>query len=251
MIDLTLDGPVAEVRIDRRERLNALDDAASARLREIWRELAARAEVRAAIVTAAGERAFCAGADLKDGHVAPRVDPPPVGGLTKDLPLFKPVIAAVNGLAYGGGLELMLATDLRVAVPEATFALPETRWGLIPGGGGTVRLPYNVPWAIASEMILRGRVLDAEEALRFGLVNALAPRAELLDVARGWAHEIAARGPFATRTAKEVMWRSRGMDPDVALRMEERFSYATHVGAEAAEGVAAFAERRPARFADA
>lgn len=250
MIHMEVAQRVATITIDRQERLNALDSESSGRMQQMWEQVRRDKAIRVAIVTGAGERAFCAGFDLKSAGDGVELDPPPVGGLTKGEPLFKPVIAAVNGLAYGGGLELMLATDLRVAAAHATFAVPETRWGLIPGGGGCVRLPYQVPWAVANEMILRGRVLDAAEAQRWGLVNAVCEQERLLEVAGEWARELAGKGPLALRSAKEVMWRSRGMDPDAALRFEERMSYAAEVSEDAHEGVRAFAERRSASFSD-
>jgi E-phenylitaconyl-CoA hydratase len=250
MIHIEVDDYVATVTIDRQDRLNALDPASSEEMQRFWQSMRTDKKIRVAIVTGAGERAFSAGFDIKWAARGFDLDMVPVGGLTKEIDLFKPVIAAVNGLAYGGGCELMLATDLRVAVPEATFALSEVRWGVIPGGGGCVRLPYQLPWAIANEMILRGRVLTAEEAERHGLVNAIVPREQLMDTAREWAQELVAKGPIAIRTAKEIMWRSRGMDPNAALRLEERFSYAAQVSEDGREGIRAFNENRKANFAD-
>jgi len=249
MIETSLDGHVLTVTIDRQDRLNALDPASSEEMREIWTRVQRDPAIRVAIVTGAGTRAFSAGFDLKGAAAGYELEMPPVGGLTKETVLFKPVIAAVNGLAYGGGFELVMATDLRVAAENATFALPEARWGLIPGGGGCVRLPYQLPWAIANEMILRGRVLDAQEAERWALVNAVVPQGELLETAQRWASELCDKGPLALRTAKEVIWRSRGMDPDAALRFEERMSYGVQLSDDGIEGVRAFNERRAPAFA--
>lgn len=243
MISLDYDGPVAVITIDRQERLNALDSESSAQMREMWIELRDRDEICAVILTGAGERSFSAGFDLKSVPDGFALDPAPIGGIVKELPFFKPVLTAINGLAFGGGFEIVLASDLRYAVPEATFALPEPRWGLIPGGGGTVRLPMSLPWAIACDVILAGRVLDAEEAVRFGVINEIVERERLLDHVLAKAHGIAALGPLAVRTCKEMMWRSHGMDPDVALRMEERMSFATQMSDEATERVRGFAER--------
>jgi (E)-benzylidenesuccinyl-CoA hydratase len=247
MIRIDRDGPVALITLDRQERLNALDDAANAELRRIWLRLDEEDSVRAVVVTGAGERAFSAGFDLKAAADGYALDPPPIGGLTKGVPFYKPVIAAINGLAYGGGLEIVLACDLRYAVPDATFALPEVRWGLLPGGGGTVRLPRNLPWAIAADVIFGGRVLTAEEADRFGLINGVIEREQLLDVALAKARAIAELGALAVRTAKESMWRSLGMDPDSALRFEERMSYAAQMSDDAQQRVKSFANRERGR----
>ncbi len=250
MIEVETRGRTAVVTLNRPERLNALDEEHNSRLLKVWRELAASSSIRAVVITGAGDRAFSAGFDLKSVADGYPLDPTPVGGLTKGIDFWKPVIAAVNGLAYGGGLEIVLASDLRVAAAHATFAVPEVRWGLIPGGGGAVRLPYNVPYAIAADMVLRGRVLSAEEALRFGLVNAVVPAEDVRDTALEWAQQVAEMGPLAVRTAKETMLRTRGMDIPNALRLEERMSYAVQVSEDAAEGVRAFAGRRQPRFKD-
>lgn len=247
MISLGHDGPVALITLDREERLNALDDDANADLRRIWLTLNEENSVRAVIITGAGERAFSAGFDLRAAASGYELDPPPIGGFTKGLPFYKPVIAAVNGLAYGGGLEIVLASDLRYAVPDATFALPEVRWGLLPGGGGTVRLPRNLPWAIAADVIFGGRVLTAEEAERFGLINGVVEREQLLEVALAKARAIAELGALAVRTAKESMWRSLGMDPDSALRFEERMSYSVQMSDDAKHRVQSFGKRKHGR----
>lgn len=242
-------GGVRLVRLERPERLNALDRATSAACRDVFAEAARDDDIRVVIVTGSGDRAFCAGSDLKAAHEAgsERADVS-IGGITKDVALFKPVIAAINGLAFGGGLEIVLACDLRIAVPTATFAAPEVKVGLIAGGGGVVRLADNLPWAIASEMLLRARVLTADEALRFGLINAVVEPDELLSTAWRWAAEMAAFGPLALRTSKEAMWRTRGTDLFTALEVEERYSDIVKLSADAKEGIDAFVEKRPARF---
>jgi enoyl-CoA hydratase/carnithine racemase len=244
MLHTEVENYVATLVIDRQDRLNAMDPDTSVKMREFWEQVRTDPKIRVAIVTGAGEKSFSAGFDLKHASGGYDLDMVAVGGLTKEIHVYKPVIAAVNGLAYGGGMELMLSCDLRVAAPHATFAVPETRLGLIPGGGGCVRLPYQIPWAIANDMILRGRVLNAEEAARWGLVNEVVPADRVLDTAREWATEIAARGPIALRTAKEIVWKTRGMDPDAALRFEERFSFGVQASEDGLEGVRAFNEKR-------
>jgi E-phenylitaconyl-CoA hydratase len=249
VIRCDVDQEIAVVTIDRPQRLNALDERANRRLAELWAELDAREDVLVAILTGAGDRAFCAGSDLKEAAVNGfPAGTPSVGALTR-MAFSKPVIAAVNGLAFGGGLELLLATDLRIAVPSATFCLPETAHGLIAGGGGLVRLPFNVPWAIAVEMALRGRVLSAEEAARFGLVNRVVAAEELVPSAFEWAHELRARGQFALRVSKAMMLEARGLTLERALEREQRFSTDAQRHPDGVEGIAAFAEKRAPRFA--
>lgn len=239
-------GHVRLLRINRPDRLNALDYKSNVACKEFFREASADPDVRAIIVTGTGPRAFCAGSDLKAG--ANESTDTSVGGITKDVHIFKPVIAAVNGLAYGGGLEIMLACDLRLSVPTARFAVPEVKVGLFAGGGGAVRLAYNVPWAIASEMHLRGRALDAKEALQFGLINAVVEPYDLLPTAWEWADEVASYAPLGIRAAKEMQWRSRGMDLIGALEIEQEYSRGVKASQDAQEGVDAFVAKRPPVF---
>lgn len=242
-------GHVRLLRFTRPARLNALDAETNAACRDVLRGWSEDDDVRAIIVTGAGDRAFCAGSDLKamqeaggeEGGVS-------IGGLTKDVLLFKPVIAAVNGLAYGGGLEVVLACDIRLAVATARFALPEPKVGLIAGGGGVVRLRDNLPWAVASDVLLRGRVLDAEEALRHGLINEIVEPSVLVDTAWDWAEEIASLAPLAVRATKEAMWRTRGMDLQTALSVEQNYLDLVKRTRDAKEGVDAFVEQRRPDF---
>jgi len=241
-------GHVRLLRLARPEKLNALDPMTSIRCRDFFRAAADDPDVRAVIVTGTGDRAFCAGFDLSTVAAGAFEQwDVSIGGLTKDVLFPKPVICAVNGLAYGGGCELVLASDLRVAVPSATFAFPEVRHGLIAGGGGTVRLPDQIPWAVASEMLLRSRILRADEALTYGLLNAVVPAADLMDTAWAWAEDLAERSPQALRYTKESMWRSRGMDMVNALELEERYSALVQRSDEAKRGVDAFVRRQRER----
>ena len=239
-------GAIRMLRINRPDRLNALDEESNRACKEFFEGVRDDPEVRAAIITGTGDRSFCAGSDLKAGANSPmKVS---VGGITKDVHIFKPVIAAINGLAFGGGLEIVLACDMRIAVPSATFAVPEAKVGLFAGGGGAVRLAYNLPWAIASEMHLRSRVLGAEEALHFGLINKIVEPDELIDTTWRWAEEAASHAPLALAAAKEVQWRSRGMDLMSALAIEEEYSTRIKTSKDAAEGVEAFQQKRTPRF---
>ena len=207
-IDVELDDGVAVITINRPERANALDEEHYAALSAAWVQVRDDDRIRAAIVTGAGERVFSAGADLKSwvgrkselaGHWLTQKDPL----LNRGLEIWKPVICAVNGACVGGGMTLMLATDLRVAVRGARFGLSEVRRGIIAANGGTQRIMKQLPYAIAMEMLLLGEDIDADTALRWGLVNRVVERDELLPTARDLARRIA-----ATRRSPSVPPRS-------------------------------------------
>ena len=162
--------------------------------------------------------------------------------------IWKPMIAAINGFCLAGGLEEALCCDLRVAVPHATFGLPEVRWAIMPGAGGTQRLPRAIPLAKAMEMILMARTITAEEALRLGLINAVVPLAELLPTARKWADTICERGPLAVRAAKEAVIRGLTLPLGDGLRLEAFLSGTLRGTEDAVEGPKAFAEKRKPDF---
>jgi len=235
--------------INRPEALNAFD-------LETFREFAqALAEFRddpslwVAIITGAGTRAFCIGADLRKlipALMEGESSLPP--SIMRGLEIPKPLIAAINGMALGGGLEVALACDIRIASENASFGLPEVRWGLMPGWGGTQRLPRMIPWAKAAEMIFLGERIDAQEAYRIGLVNKVVPQEELMPTALEWARKICENGPLGVRAAKEAMLRGLEMPLSDGLRLEELlFKYL--LGTEdAREGVRAFAEKRKPQY---
>lgn len=200
------------------------------------------------IITGEGEKAFCGGTDakerlpiLKEHRGSPEVTPAnPMRGLE----LWKPLIAAVNGLALGMGLEIILACDIRIASENARFGLPEVTLGLIPGQGGTQRLPRMIPWCKAAEMVFTGKMIDAQEAYRIGLINEVFSSDELMSKAREWADTICKAAPLAVKAAKEAMIRGYNMDLNDGLRLENALlSYL--VGTEDfAEGVKAFGEKK-------
>jgi E-phenylitaconyl-CoA hydratase len=252
-IDFELTDGVAWITINRPERLNALDHEHYRALSEAWIRVRDDAEVRAAVVTGAGDRAFSVGADLKTFITVP--DDLSSFWLTqrdqllnRGLEVWKPVIAAVNGYCLGGGLTLMLATDMRVAVPEATFGLAEVKRGVIPGNGGSQRILHQLPHAIGMEMLLTGEPIDADAALRFGLVNRVVPRGELAAEAERLARRAAANAPLAVQAAKELAIRSYDTDLASGLRAEAAILRLLQFTADAREGPAAFAEKRPPRF---
>jgi enoyl-CoA hydratase/carnithine racemase len=197
---------VARVTINRPDVMNALHPPASDELSRVWDDFAADPEVWVAIFTGAGERAFSAGNDLKfqASGGAVRMPPTGFGGLTSRRDLWKPVIAAVNGVALGGGLELALACDVIVAADHARLGLPEPRVGLMAAAGGVHRLPRHIPLKVAMGLMLTGKPLTAAEALRVGLVNEVVPQAELLRAAERWAKEILECSPLSVQATKQA-----------------------------------------------
>jgi crotonobetainyl-CoA hydratase len=236
-----------------RPRANAVDVATSHALYEAFAMLEADPDLRVGIITGSGDRFFCAGWDLKAAAAGEPVDadhgPGGFAGLTELHGRRKPVIAAVNGIAAGGGFELALAADLLVVAEHAEFSLPEATLGIIPDSGGVLRLPRRLPRPLALELLLTGRNLAASEALAHGLANQVVPGGQLLNAAQELAARIAASAPLAIAAILEVLEATDGQsvqDGYATLRSGALPGYAAMLGSEdAAEGPAAFAERRP------
>ena len=253
MVNLTRDGDLAVITLDRPEALNALSFAI---IRDIGAAIDAAADwdIRALVFTGAGEKAFCAGADIKEligRELMAERSGAELGQRTfARLDTFKvPSIAAINGYAFGGGLELAMACTFRIAAPRAKMGLPEIKLGLIPGYGGTQRLPRLVGEARALEMVLTGRTVGAEEALAMGLVNRLA-EGDVLAAAKAFAAEFTGYGLPALSFAREAVQRALGTPLSEGLRIEADLStlaYRTH---DAAEGLAAFVDKRKPTFQD-
>ena len=246
-----LDGPIARITINRPERLNAVDNQTSRELHAAFLDFKRNDALRVAILTGAGQRAFSAGADLRahqEGGEGPWAGDIPFGGITKIEPIYKPIIAAVNGYALGGGLELVLCCDLRLASPNARFGAPEVTIGSIPGAGGTQRLPRAIPAAIATEMVLTGQPIDAETALRLGLINRIVPQEDLLDAAGALAATVAKLPPLAVRAGKEVILRGLEMPLAQGLALEDHFYNRLDQTEDSIEGIRAFVEKRPPEF---
>jgi crotonobetainyl-CoA hydratase len=244
---------VLEIVLDR-PKANAIDAATSRRLGEVFADFRRDGSLAVAIVTATGDRFFSAGWDLKAAAASfdseySGYGPGGFAGLTEMFDLEKPVIAAVNGLAVGGGFELALACDLIVAAEHATFMLPETGIGIIPDAGGVLRLPRRLPHAIAMEMLLTGRRMPAAEAGQRGLVNAVVPSDRLLDAARALARSVRTAAPLAVRAVKQVVRGTAAMSVQegFAARRAGAFpAYAAVLASQdAREGPRAFAEKRP------
>jgi len=249
---------VALVTINRPETMNALDFAANDELIEVWKRVRDDAAIRAAVITGAGDRAFCAGADLKTytmnyarrgpAEIRAITDGPGFGGITRSLDVMKPIVAAVNGYCISGGLELALACDVRLASQNAEFAHQDVRWGFHPCDGGTQRLPWIVGLGRAFELILSGDRIGAEEAYRIGLVNRIHPRERLVEEALALAARMASRAPLAVQAAKSVVLRGLGRPLEDGLRLESFSFYQLKDTEDLAEGTRAFAEKRKPVF---
>ncbi|MEJ7935309.1 enoyl-CoA hydratase-related protein [Sphingobium sp. AN558] len=249
---MDIDRGVATVIIDRPDRMNALHPAAHHALSDLFDDLPTRADVRVVIVTGSGHRAFCAGYDLKDNLETGVMEIALTGfaGFNARTAYPLPVIAAVNGMALGGGFELALACDFIIAADTATFALPEPRVGWAALGGGIQRLPRAVGMKRAMDIILTGRTVPASEALAIGLVSEVVPGAELMAVARRWADEIVACAPIAIRASKQVAYAAFDL-PDLASALDmDNFPVSRTVmeSSDAVEGKRAFVERRAPRW---
>jgi len=250
---------IAIITISRPLAMNSLDAETLVALNKAWIEFRENPELWVAIITGAGIKAFCAGADIKGlSHYynsttavqrKAKIDSEPgMGGITRNLEIWKPIIAAVNGYCLAGGLEIALACDIRIASDTATFGFTEVSRGIIPGAGGTQRLARLVPLGKSLEMILTAESIDAQEAYRIGLVNKVVPQDQLLPEAIKLAEKICRNAPLAVRAAKEAVY--RGMDLPLAegLRLEQFLAEPVRQSEDAKEGPRAFFEKRAARF---
>jgi enoyl-CoA hydratase/carnithine racemase len=252
-VTLRRDGHVAEIVLDRPEALNALSTAMARRLADVCAEVAADASARAVVLAAAGAKAFCVGADLKERNAmtdAEILAQRPVfraafGGV---LNLPQPVIAAVHGYALGGGCEFALSADLIVADETAVFGLPEVGVGLVPGGGGTQLALRRLGPGKAADLVFTGRRLGIEEALSYGLADRGVPAGTAREEALGIAEAIAQNSPVAVRAAKRAMRLGAGVSLDAGLDLEENAWRTAAFSADRREGIAAFNEKRKAVF---
>ena len=261
-IHYEMDDHVVLITIDRPPR-NALDLYHFRDLANSWRRFKDDEEAWVAIVTGAGE-SFCVGADLKTyipavTNLAKQIQE---GGVKEidgcklsdgtyavlrppQVKIYKPIIAAVNGFCTAGGMEMLCGTDIRIASPDAQFAVMEPKRGLFAGGGTTVRLPRQMPFAMAMEFLLTADLIDAQRAMDFGLINQIVPRDQLLDAAMTMARRITANAPLAVQATKESVLRGIFLDYEGALALESELSSRIFQTDDAKEGPAAFAEKRP------
>ncbi|GGC99692.1 3-hydroxybutyryl-CoA dehydratase [Tersicoccus solisilvae] len=247
----TLDDGVATLTIDRPEVRNALSDVVLAEIGQVLDDWEHDDAVRAVVVTGSGEKAFVAGADITQltGYDLAHGLAARMQRLYDRIEDYaKPTIAAINGVALGGGLELAMSCDIRIAAATARMGLPETTLGVLPGAGGTQRLSRLVGTGRAVEMILTSRLLTAEEAERYGLVTTVVPADDLLGTAATTAATILAKGPLAVRLAKLVIRRGADADQRTGLVLEQLAQTLLYTTEDKAEGAAAFLARRPPEF---
>ena len=242
------EGRLLIVTLNRPEVMNALHRPAHFELDQVFNDFAADPELWVAIITGAGDKAFSAGNDLKYQAAGNQVGQAPSGfaGLTMRFDLLKPVIAAVNGIAMGGGFEIALACDLIIAAENAVFALPEPRVGLAALAGGLHRLPRQIPLKQAMGMILTGRRVSAAEGQKLGFVNEVVPQGEALAAAKRWAEQILECSPVSLRASKETVYRGLEMSFEAAFRAQRDFPAvaALYASEDRVEGPKAFAEKR-------
>ncbi|MBI2964699.1 MAG: enoyl-CoA hydratase/isomerase family protein [Chloroflexi bacterium] len=242
---------IAYVVINRPASLNALHPAASREMGLVFRDFRDDAAVRVAILTGAGDRAFCAGYDLKAaaqrGDRAPAEDVP-FGGITRNFECWKPIIAAVNGFALGGGLELVLASDIAVAAEHAEFGLPEPRVGYVAVAGGVHRLMRQVPAKHALGMLLTGRRIKAPEALALGLVNEVVAASDVIAAAERWAGLILECAPLSVQATKQMALEGLPLPVEEAIARRYSVYEKAKISPDFIEGPRAFAEKRKPRW---
>ncbi|MCJ0762254.1 enoyl-CoA hydratase/isomerase family protein [Variovorax terrae] len=251
-VDVEVKDAICTITINRPEKHNAMDGEHYALLSQAWMRVRDDPEIQVAIITGAGDKTFSAGADLK--NLESVFQPQDLWLTQKDqllnrgLEVWKPVIAAINGRCLAGGMTLMLATDIRVAVETADFAITEVCRGLLAANGGTQRPIKQLPYAIAMELLLTGDPISAQDALRWGLVNAVVSREKLMETALHYARRITKNGPLAVQATKELALRSMDVDMNTGFRLEQMAIRHLLATDDVKEGRAAFAERRQPRF---
>lgn len=246
-----IDGHLARVTIDRPERRNAIDAATERRLLEVWSEIEANRDIRCVVLTGAGDRAFCAGADMKDAEgsegldywAEPRTNG--FGGIALRTTLDVPLVGRVNGFALGGGFEMVLGCDIVVACEDAEMGLPEARVGRLPLDGGIVQLPRRISHSQAMGMLLTGRRVPASTLVDWGLVNEAVPRDDLDIAVDRWVEDILACAPLSLRAIKQIVQRTAHLTPSEAQALKLPAVIEALRSEDGEEGVRAFIEKRP------
>jgi enoyl-CoA hydratase len=254
---------VAYLTLNRPEARNALDPELVVELVAAWEDYRDDAEMRCAIITGAGDQAFCAGADLgrliplftgarkpeTEADKAVMRDPEATGkALLRDIELHKPLVAAVNGHAIAGGMEMLYSADIRVAVEGARFGLQEVKWAIFPMMGSTVKLPKQLPYARAMEMLLTGELMDAEELCRLGFLNKMVPKGQEMEEAERYARLIADNGPLAVQAIKKAVLAAMGLPTKEGLKREAELGMPVFFTEDAKEGPRAFKEKRKPQY---
>jgi len=247
-IDYEKQGHIAVVTLNRPEVMNCVNQADLEELGRVWLDFRDDDGLRVAVLTGAGDKAFSAGADLAD--LIPKINAgelrlvPTNPAFLKGIDCFKPIVAAVNGFCLAGGTEILQGTDIRLAVPEAMFGIPEVKWALFPAAGSTVHLPRQIPYCWAMEMLLLGEPITAQQALAIGLINRIVPREELMTTAMGIAERLCANGPLALRAIKEAALKSLDIPMQHAYYLETYLASRVFGTRDAAEGPRSFIEKR-------
>ena len=252
MISYHKRGRIAIFTINRPETRNAMNAQGMQELRDRMLEFDSDQDLWVGIISGAGDKAFCGGADVKEMVFFQQAHPrqywerpdTPMRGLE----IWKPLIAAIKGVALGGGLEIALACDIRIASENAQFGTPEASLGLMPGWGGTQRLPRMIPWAKAAEMLLGGKIIDAQEAYRIGLVNEVVPAQEVMPMAIKWAERMCQLGPLALRAIKQAMVKGTSTSLEEGLQIEKGLVKYLASTEDLAEGIKAFVEKRKPNY---
>lgn len=256
-------GHIAIITMNRPEALNALSPEMICRLADYWTEVRDNPDIRVAVVTGTGPKSFCSGADLgqliplfngsrqpqteyeervvKDGSLVGR-------GILRDFDTIKPVVAAVNGFAVAGGCEFLQGTDIRVASEKARFGVQEVKWALFPGGGSTVRLPHQIPYCRAMELLLTGDLISAQEAFDVGLINKVVPQDNVMQAAMEYAAKLAKNGPIAVQAIRRSARECLGHPEKIGMDMEKKFAAPVFKTEDAVEGPRAFMEKREPVF---
>ncbi len=256
-------GHIATVTMNRPEQRNAINPEMLCRLADAWQDINDDVEIRAAILTGAGDKAFCAGADLnKLVRMLQGLRPPETEyderlkndvsivykGLLRNYYLAKPLIAAVRGFCVAGGTEILSTTDIRVATEDARFGLAEVKWSLFPMGGSTVRLPRQIPYCNAMEILLTGEQLSAQDALRMGLINKIVAADQLMPEAMRYAHILEENGPLAVQAVKRSVVEGLALPTEKALEHEMELGIPVSMSEDCREGTKAFGEKRKPVF---
>ena len=254
---------IAYLTLNRPEARNAVDPELAVELAAAWEDYRDDKDMRCAIITGAGDKAFCAGADLGKliplftGAKQPESDAdqqiqkdPAISNraLLRDYVLYKPVIAAINGHAIAGGLELLYSTDIRISCAEARFGLQEVKWAIFPAGGSTVHLPRQLPYARAMEILLTGELIGAQEALKLGFLNRVVDRDKVMEEAERYAGIIAKNGPLAVSAIKKAVLTINGLTIEEGLAKEQEIATPVFATKDAREGPRAFKEKRKPKY---